>query len=125
MNKILIINNDFDTMDLLKNWLEIKKYQVKYTGNREDVPGLLQEFEPQLIIIDSQQKEVAKQIEKEAKDSSVPVLMMTGYTANQTVVLPGSDVIEKPFDLSLFEKKIQHLISTTNNITPGEQNNLL
>ena len=112
MKKILIVNNDFDTMDLLKNWLERKAYQVKYTGNHEEVNNLLKEFSPQLIIVDALQRQVAENIKKEAQSSSVPILMMTGYTLGQNKSrLPGNDVIEKPFNLDLLERKIEKLIS--------------
>jgi hypothetical protein len=37
---------------------------------------------------------------------------MTGYTSRQhSLQVAVEDVIEKPFDLNLFEKKIQKLIS--------------
>ena len=46
MKKILVVNNDFDTMSLLKSWLEKKTYKVKYTGNQKEVPKIIKEFRP-------------------------------------------------------------------------------
>ena len=62
MKKILVINNDFDTMSLLKSWLEKKSYKVKFTGRKEEVPKLMKAFKPALVIVDVMQKDVADDI---------------------------------------------------------------
>ena len=36
MEKILVVNNDIDTMTLIKDLLEKKAYKVKYTSSREE-----------------------------------------------------------------------------------------
>lgn len=111
MKKILVVNNDIDTMSLLKSWLEKKAYEVKYTGSQEEVPKIMKEFDPELVIVDVLQKEVAEQLKTNKKTRAVPVLLMTGYTsvpANSQ--LPVDDTIEKPFNLPLLEKKIARLI---------------
>jgi DNA-binding response OmpR family regulator len=111
MKKILVINNDFDTMILLKNWLEKKTYKVKYTGKQEEVMGVMKEFNPELVIIDILQKHIAEDIKNNEETRSVPILLMTGYTLRQKIShVPSDDVIEKPFNLPLLEKKIEKLI---------------
>ena len=110
MKKILVVNNDFDTMSLLKSWLEKKTYEVKFTGNQKEVPKIMKEFAPELVIVDVIQKEVAEQLKINKKTRSVPVLLMTGYTLRQmNSQLPVDDTIEKPFNLHLLEKKIERL----------------
>jgi DNA-binding response OmpR family regulator len=114
MKKILVINNDMDTMTLLKSWLEKKAYEVKYTGNQQEVPSIVREFRPGLVIVDVLQKEVAEQLKDNEETRSVPVLLMTGYTLRQVKSpLPVDDTIEKPFNLPLLEKKIENLIRKT------------
>jgi DNA-binding response OmpR family regulator len=110
MKKILVINNDVDTMSLLQNWLQKKNYTVKFTGNPSEVPKLIKKFEPKLLIIDILQKDVIKQIRNDERFNDVPVILMTGYSYRQKADLPVDDFIEKPFNLSLFEKKIAKLI---------------
>ena len=109
MKKILVVNNDFDTMSLLKSWLEKKTYKVKFTSNQKEVPKIMKEFAPELVIVDVIQKEVAEQLKTNKKTRSVPVLLMTGYTLRQMNQLPVDDTIEKPFNLHLLEKKIERL----------------
>ena len=112
MKKILVVNNDLDTMTLLQNWLEKKTYKVKYTGNQEEVSDIMKEFAPELVIVDVLQKEVAEQLKTHNDTSSVPVLLMTGYTLRaKNHLLPVDDVIEKPFNLPLLEEKIEKLIT--------------
>lgn len=111
MKKILVVNNDFDTMALLKSWLEKKTYRVKFTGNQEEVPKIMKEFAPELVMVDILQKDVAEQLKTNRRTRSVPVILMTGYTVRQlTSQLPVDDTIEKPFNLPLLEKKIERLI---------------
>jgi len=114
MKKILVVNNDFDTMSLLKNWLEKKNYKVKFTASQQEVPEIMKEFAPELVIVDVIQKEVAEQLKTNKKTRSVPVLLMTGYTLRQLgSQLPVDDTIEKPFNLHLLEKKIERLTQKT------------
>ena len=112
MAKILVVNNDQDTMSLLKMWLEKKSYKVKYTSNRHEVPAIIREFKPRLVIVDILQKDVVDELKEDTVTSEVPVLLMTGYTLRQNLTaLPANDFIEKPFNLSLLAKKIERLVS--------------
>ena len=111
MRKILVVNNDVDTMALLKSWLEKKTYKVQYTGSQEEVPAIIKEFQPELVIVDVLQKDVVEQLKMRKETRTVPVLLMTGYTQRQiNTQLPVDDTIEKPFNLPLLEKKIERLI---------------
>jgi DNA-binding response OmpR family regulator len=112
MEKILVVNNDLDTMTLLKTWLEKKAYKVKYTGDREVVPDLVKEFNPGVVLVDVLQKDVIEQLKSDEETRTIPVLLMTGYTSRQKVAqVPADDIIEKPFNLNLLEKKIERLIA--------------
>ncbi|MEP6584810.1 MAG: response regulator [Ginsengibacter sp.] len=110
MKRILVVNNDIDTMTLLKTWLEKKAYLVQYTGDQEKVDQIMKKFSPELVIVDILQKDVVKQLKDQEKTSSIPVLLMTGYTLREHQNdVPADDTIEKPFNLSLMERKIENL----------------
>lgn len=47
-----VVNKNEETMFLLKMWLERKNYKVKYTANQQEVPHLVREFNPRLVIVD-------------------------------------------------------------------------
>src|SRR5687767_6559480 len=108
MKNILLINNDVDTMSLLKCWLERKSYKVKYTDSKEEVPEIIKEFVPHLVIVDVLQKDVLRNLKTYKETTSVPLLLMTGYTRRlEDDQLPVDDTIEKPFNLPLLENKIE------------------
>ncbi|MDQ6902934.1 MAG: response regulator [Bacteroidota bacterium] len=111
MKKILVVNNDFDTMTLLKNWLEKKAYEVKFTGNEAEVFTIINKFDPDLMLIDVSHSELISTLKKQQENRQAPILLMTGYTFREaTRKLPVDDSIEKPFNLGLFEKKIETLL---------------
>lgn len=111
MEKILIINNDNDTMSLLKLWLEKRTYKVKYTSSGENVVKLMEDFKPQLVLVDVLQKKAVEDIKNNGESSKIPVILMTGYTLRgDAVKIHANDVIEKPFDLPLLQQKIKKLI---------------
>ena len=113
MRKILVVNNDFDTMELLKSWLERKKFNVKFTGNEDEVPAIIDSFEPDLLIVDVLKEMVAKKLKSSGKHSKeIPVLLMTGYTNSGRTIDKEDvdDVIEKPFNTKLLENKIEKLL---------------
>jgi DNA-binding response OmpR family regulator len=95
-------------MSLLQTWLEQKNYTVKFTGNAAEVSQLIKTFEPKLLIVDILQKDILKQLKSNGHASDFAILLMTGYSYRQkTEDLPVDDVIEKPFNLSVLEKKIE------------------
>jgi len=99
-------------MSLLKLWLEKKSYEVKYTSNQQEVPKLVRKFRPHLVMVDVLQKDVVQKLKEDEETSNVPVLLMTGYTQRQNLIgLQANDIIEKPFNLRLLEKKIERLVS--------------
>lgn len=111
MNKILVINNDLDSMTLLKQWLESKTYQVKITTSREEVPQLMREFNPGIVMADIMQKQVVEDLKENENTRNVPILLMSGYTKGQNNLhLKVDDIIEKPFNLPLLEVKLKKLL---------------
>ena len=115
MKKILVVNNDIDTMTLLKSWLERKKYEIKFTGNGEEVIDIAKDFSPDLAIIDVLQHKAAEELKADEKTKHIPVIVMTGYTLpDQTKFITAADeVIEKPFDPKTLEKKIEKFLERT------------
>ncbi len=112
MKKNLVVNNDIDTMSLLKRWLEKRDYLVKFTGSQEKAFSILKKFTPELVIVDVLQKDVAIELKSHNRTQSIPILLMTGYTLRgSNSKVPADDIIEKPFNLSLLEQKIEKLMN--------------
>lgn len=115
MKKILIINDNVDTLSLLKSWLERKEYEVKFTVHVQEVPDLIEEFSPDLLLIDFLQIEVLKELKSLVQSKKIPVILMTGNTISDQhkFINLADDVIEKPFETKLLEKKIGKFLKKT------------
>ena len=115
MKKILIINNNVDTMNLLKGWLEKKDYKVKFTVHDQEVPDVINEFAPDLLLIDVLNVEVLKELKSLVETKEIPVILMTGNTINEhhKFLNLADDVIEKPFNPKSLERKIGKFLKKT------------
>jgi Response regulator containing CheY-like receiver, AAA-type ATPase, and DNA-binding domains len=115
MEKILVINNDIDIMSLMKSWLERKSYKVKYTGNEDEILSTVKDFKPDLIIVDVLKEEAAKKLKGAENTKHIPIILMTGYTINKQNLSNEDvdDIIQKPFDPQVLEKKIKTLLKKT------------
>ena len=110
-----MVNSDVDTLDLLKGWLEKKDYDVKYTVDEKNVPHIIKEYSPDLMLVDVLQAEVLKEIESLVKSKEIPLILMTGNTLGdqQKYIRMADDVITKPFQTKSLEKKIERFLKNT------------
>jgi len=107
MEKILVINNDLDTMNLLKDLLEKKEYKVSYTSNGKQSLQLAKEFAPDLVLVDMLQRNVVSDLRKNPDTANVPIILMTGYNWYDKYDVNVDAVIEKPFFLEQLQQKIK------------------
>jgi DNA-binding response OmpR family regulator len=110
MKKILILNNDLDTMSLIKMLLETSyhSYQVEFTGNKDIILETIANFQPDLLLVDVLQKESLQVIRTIPEFAEIPVILMSGYSLrNAAEEVDVDDVIEKPFDVKVLEEKIE------------------
>lgn len=111
MQSILLVNNDLDLLSLLKTWLERKTYRVHVTTSHKDVQAIIKQFEPQLVLADIMQNQAVRNIKENELTRNLPVLLMTGHSGRQrNEQYAADDFIEKPFNLSLLEIKMQQLL---------------
>lgn len=98
-------------MGLLKLWLESKTYEVQITGSRRDVPRLMSEFKPGIVMADVMQDKVVQDLKENERTRDIPILLMSGYSKKQNDLhLKVDDIIEKPFNLPLLEVKLKKLL---------------
>jgi len=112
MQRILIVNNDLEAISLLKSWLEMRSYEILFTADKKEVIPIVKRFGPQLLLIDVFYKDVIEELKTIDKINRIPILLMTGYSHDgHSERAEVSDTIEKPFDLSLLQQKIERLLS--------------
>lgn len=52
MNRVLIIDNDAGTLDVLQEALVYEGFDVKTTEDADDIFGLIDEYKPNVILVD-------------------------------------------------------------------------
>ena len=110
MKKLLLIDDDIDFMILSKGWLETSDYEVECTVNAKHTKDIIEDFVPDLVIIDIYQKDILKHLKDHENTCTAPVILMTDYAYTLKYQdLPVDDTIEKPFDLHQLLKKIKKL----------------
>jgi DNA-binding response OmpR family regulator len=117
MDKILIIEDDPDIMDIIKMALA-DKYIVKGRTDNEDLPTLMADFLPDLIIIDyfiGQKKatEILKEIKSVDRSKHLPFILLSGHYDIERLAreMGAASWLSKPFVLSKLYSCIDEVMS--------------
>lgn len=119
MNKILVVDDDDDVLETIQLILEIGGYDVEPLNNAELVFEHIEEFEPNLIILDVvlgkiDGRVICSQIKSHDDTKDIPVLMMSGlYDLKevQGMECAPDDFMQKPFKMEVLLEKIEKLVS--------------
>lgn len=112
MFRILVIEDDADIQEVLKNYLSEEGYEVILAGNGVEGLGLFRDTEPDLILLDVMMPGMDgfSVLELIRKESQVPVIMVTARDSVEDQIhgfrLMVDDYITKPFDMPLLLCKI-------------------
>jgi DNA-binding response OmpR family regulator len=116
--RILILDDNQDILDIVHETLSYEKFDVKSTSESADVMPMLQQFIPDLVILDfrvagTNGGELCKQIKSHPDFKHVPVIIFSAYINHDDELFGyGCDaIINKPFDLSELVEKVNHLIN--------------
>lgn len=104
---ILVVDDEPDIRELIKDILEDEGYQVKLAGNGEEARTALVSQNPSLILLDIWMPDIdGISLLKEFKqqDNDLTIVMMSGHGTIETAVeatrLGASDFIEKPLSMA-------------------------
>jgi len=104
---ILVVDDEPDIRELIKDILEDEGYQVKLAANGEEARVALASQNPSLILLDIWMPDIdGISLLKEFKqqDSDLTIVMMSGHGTIETAVeatrLGASDFIEKPLSMA-------------------------
>jgi CheY-like chemotaxis protein len=125
MKKVLIIDDEPDTRDVLTTILE-GKYDVKEAASREEGAKALKEFVPDLVVLDVMMEEydsgfeMSREIKHDEQLKHAKILMLTSIDkkmkidfkaeAGDPAWLPVDDYIVKPIKPKEFLAKVEELI---------------
>ena len=105
--KILIVDDQNDTLDLLKEIFEDEGYEVTALPYTEDIIRSITQYQPDLVMLDFllagiNGGELCHQLKTNSLSAHIPVIMLSGYprVLESLGTTYGADVfIAKPFSL--------------------------
>ena len=115
--KILVLEDDQATADVIKEWLTMCGYICYTERNTSDMIGLMTSYQPDLLIIDYllpgiNGGELCSQVKRQEKANRIAVIICSAYPK---ILLSLGDYgcdafIAKPFDLDELTKKVVQLL---------------
>ncbi len=118
MPRVLIVDDEPDAVELLKEFLAAKGYDTLTASNGEDALRLVKTERPHLILLDVRMPkmnglEVLRQVRQ--IDQEVGVIIVTAVdeeeTGRQALKLGAFDYIVKPLDLDYLERSLWYKIT--------------
>lgn len=117
MKKILVIDDDADILDVVRETLIYEQFEVQTVNQSKNVITVACIFRPDLILMDyrlgdGDGGEICRTLKKHPLFSHIPVVLFSAYINAETELMTfGCDaVITKPFDL-------EYLIGTIDQLT--------
>ncbi len=114
-NKVLVVDDESDILDLVRTALTSKGIQVKTAGTGEEGILILKEFGPDVILLDqhlpnADGNEIASQMKNMDAGKKAAIIMMSGSDTSNTKVNAGlfADHLKKPFKLSDMVKCVEN-----------------
>jgi DNA-binding response OmpR family regulator len=124
--KVLVIDDDNEFVDAMVNVLDAKGYDVDHAPNGKVGMATAREQKPDIILLDvmmttkSEGLDVARELSKDAKLKSVPIILITGVRKEMSLPfgfepdetwLPVKGVLEKPVKPDVLLKAIEENIN--------------
>jgi|SRR5215213_270425 len=119
IEKILVIEDNRDSRDILSKLLRMSGYDVVSAGDGETGYTAATDHLPDLIITDIHMPrldgiEFVKKVRENGTLARIPILVVTAFGGNMAreAVMAGADAsVEKPFDFDKFLSTVVELIS--------------
>ena len=103
--KILVIDDDADILNIMSISLKDKGYEVEETLNGDEAIVRAERFKPDLIIMDiylsgTNGKDICKKLKETKKTSSIPIILISASTQLKNTVREcgANGFLNKPFE---------------------------
>jgi len=117
--KVLVVDDDQNIAELVKNVLELEGFEVRIANSGKNCMMMLVEFQPDLILLDIRMPdmsgiEVAKEMKKDKANEKRKIVFLSahyGDVAKEDLKdLRIKEFIEKPFENNELVEKIKKVI---------------
>lgn len=122
MNKILVVEDEVNTSELLRRYFEIVGYEVVNANSGEKAVELAKKEQPDVIILDivlpdMDGYEVCKKLRSEDETGSIPIVFLTTKDDRsdrlEGLKLGADDYLSKPFDVEELRLRVHNIIANT------------
>jgi DNA-binding response OmpR family regulator len=115
--KILVVDDDPDILEFLRELLRLEGYAIMVTDKAEHLEKMLDSSLPNLILLDvllsgKDGREIVKDLKSRAETMLIPIIMFSAHPrAEETALAAGADdFVAKPFEVDeLLEKIAMHV----------------
>lgn len=115
MNRILVVEDDPDVLEVIQLILEANNYKVFPLMTGRPIFKIIDEFNPDLILMDIRLdgmdgRVIFKEIRTREKTAHLPVILTSGGFSEDYIMreqLLADDYLEKPFEMSALLKKLE------------------
>ena len=118
MNKILVVDDDADILAVVKIILSINNFVVKTISRWEDISHSIQNFTPDLILLDvalggADGREICRALKKSADTKHIPIILFSAQydLANNMEGCAANGLVAKPFETSYLLETIRRNIA--------------
>lgn len=119
MKKILIVDDNYDILELIKLILDMEGYDTFGITDADDLFKIINKFEPDLILMDIMLgkldgRDLCNTIKSTSTTSQIPVVMISASHDLRSLVqrdCKAEGFISKPFDVSFLVNKVGSLVA--------------
>jgi len=120
MHRLLVVEDEEITADLLRRYFEIVGYEVASALNGADAIRMARERKPDVIILDIMLPdmdgyEICKRLRSEERTEKIPILFLTQKDDRRDRLdglgLGADDYITKPFDIEELRLRVHNIIA--------------
>ena len=122
MQKILVVEDDFDIQELLQNFLQETGYEVVTASDGIEAIDVFSDKQFDLILLDVMLPKIDgfSVCELIRKKSQVPIIMLTALSGEEEQIrgldLQVDDYITKPFSMPVLVRKIAAVLRRSNHL---------
>lgn len=120
MQKILVVEDDFDIQELLQNFLQEAGYEVTTANDGVEAIAIFSDKQFDLILLDIMLPKIDgfSVCELIRKQSQIPIIMLTALSGEEEQIkgldLQVDDYITKPFSMPVLVRKIAAVLRRSN-----------
>ncbi len=117
LNRILVLDDNKDVLDVVEETLSYENYQVLVTSDGQNIIEIAKIFRPDLFILDYKaigrtSEDICRQIKWHPLFGQVPVILSSAYYHRNIDYskMGCDDIIAKPFGLDELLGKVNQLV---------------